>query len=153
MKKILLLLLPVLLFVMTGCEKENPDNARAKSIVGTYTCTRKGEVNIERSPSYITTPIDYTCEASISYLGENRVQLDMGGVIFTGYAFSNNELTFDTYTVSSSSDLLNVTYNIDMKGNIGAKDISIYETYSGSATGPNVDYPVSGHARTELKKK
>ncbi|MDE6440460.1 MAG: hypothetical protein K2O46_01475 [Bacteroidales bacterium] len=163
MRKLLLFLLPALL--LTACKDPEDTNAiNAKSLVGTYKCTRRGTIFYYKDTSLsptITSPIDYTYDATITYLGDNRVQLDMGG-IFTGsvgtYNGVGNAIVFDTYTASDSTELLNVTFNINMDGFYGVgysglMEIHLDETYSGTAQGPEITYKVYGNGETHLIKK
>ena len=151
-----LLLLPVLLMIFSACDREDPNVTLAKSLAGTYDCTRKGFIRMTPNTggSPIDSPIDYTYTATITYLGDNRIQLDMGGV-FTGSATTIG-LTFDTYTISNASGLIKVTYNIDMTGGPAEHDwkfMRLSEIYSGTAQGPEITYRVSGNGETYLKKK
>ncbi len=162
MKKLLLLLLPALL--LPACkDPEDETLTNAKNLAGTYECTRKGTIYYEDSTgnhSRIESPINYTYNATITYLGDNRVQLDMGG-IFTGwvgeYNGTKNAIVFDTYTASDSSELLSTKFNIDIdgfyySGYYGHTKISLNETYSGTAQGPNVTYTIRGTGTTDLSR-
>ena len=152
-----LLLLPVLLMIFSACDREDPNVTLAKSLAGTYDCTRNGLIRMvpNTGGSPIDSPIDYTYTATITYLGDNRIQLDMGGV-FTGSATTIG-LTFDTYTISdTSSGLIKTTFNIDMTGGPAEHDwkfMCLTEMYSGTAQGPEITYKIYGDGTTYLKKK
>ena len=155
MKKLLLLLLPALILTLTACNTDK-NETRAKEITGTYDCSRNGTIILDKGNNQtIKSPINYTYDATISHLGGDRIQLDIGGV-FIGQV-KGNTIMFDTYILPGTSELLQVSYNIDMSGSIykinGVWAIDITETYSGTAQGPNETYSISGSGLTKLLKK